>query len=596
MIREGTLSSSYIIAKTINGKKYVATGNTETGYDGYTWHEYHIADNSGTYTRGWSSGHYLTGGIVTPTVTISATDADASETGPDTGTFTVSRTGSTTSSLTVYYSMGGTATNGSDYSSLSGSATIPSGSSSATITVSPIDDTAVEGSETAIATLSTNANYTIGSPNNATINIADNDGVTIGEAVDNTTLFWTTGGSTNWFGQNTVYYFGGDAAQSGDIADNQTTYVQTTVTGPGTLTFYWKVSSESSFDYLRFYIDGTEQTSITGEVSWQQKTYSISSGTHTLKWAYTKDSSVSMGSDAGWLDYVTFNSGQTYILSVTKSGTGSGTVTSSPTGIDCGTDCSEPYNSGTGVTLTATPSTGSTFAGWSGDSDCSDGYVTMNASKTCNASFNTQSYTLSVTKSGTGSGTVTSNPTGINCGTDCSEAYSNGTGETLTATPASGSTFAGWSGDSDCSDGYVTMNASKTCNAAFTTTKTWFEETDSAVTYTNTWTNYSCGGCSAGAVKYSKQTNATATLSFTGTGVKWYAAKAKMLGIAKVYIDGVLKTTVDLYSATSQVKQVVYQITGLASGNHTIKIEVTGTKNASATNTYIDIDAFEITP
>jgi hypothetical protein len=76
-------------------------------------------------------------------------------------------------------------------------------------------------------------------------------------------------------------------------------------------------------------------------------------------------------------------------LSITKAGTGAGTVTSSPAGINCGADCSEPYTSGTVVTLTAAPATGSTFAGWSGDTDCTDGSVTMNASKTCTATFNT---------------------------------------------------------------------------------------------------------------------------------------------------------------------------------------------------------------
>ncbi len=76
------------------------------------------------------------------------------------------------------------------------------------------------------------------------------------------------------------------------------------------------------------------------------------------------------------------------VLTVTRAGTGSGQVTSSPSGISCGSDCSQSYTTGTVVTLTALPAAGSAFAGWSGAADCSDGSVTMNASKSCTATFN----------------------------------------------------------------------------------------------------------------------------------------------------------------------------------------------------------------
>jgi hypothetical protein len=75
------------------------------------------------------------------------------------------------------------------------------------------------------------------------------------------------------------------------------------------------------------------------------------------------------------------------------------------------------------------------------------------------------SFTLTVQKAGTGSGTVTSNPAGIDCGSDCSEIYPASTPVSLTATPAAGSVFAGWS--SNCPGGVVTMTANMSCIATF---------------------------------------------------------------------------------------------------------------------------------
>ena len=108
-----------------------------------------------------------------PTVTVAATDAAAAETGLDSGTFTFTRTGSTASALTVAYTIGGTATNGTDYSSISNSVVIPAGSASATVTVTPIADNLVEGDETTILTVSADPSYVVGAPSAATVTIAD---------------------------------------------------------------------------------------------------------------------------------------------------------------------------------------------------------------------------------------------------------------------------------------------------------------------------------------------------------------------------------------------------------------------------------------
>jgi hypothetical protein len=60
------------------------------------------------------------------------------------------------------------------------------------------------------------------------------------------------------------------------------------------------------YDSLEFYIDKSYQEEIWGSVDWQQESYHIGAGVHTVGWAYSKDSSVSSGSDCGWLDKVEF--------------------------------------------------------------------------------------------------------------------------------------------------------------------------------------------------------------------------------------------------------------------------------------------------
>ncbi len=162
-----------------------------------------------------------------------------------------------------------------------------------------------------------------------------------------------------------------------------------------------------------------------------------------------------------------------YALDITKSGSGSGSVSSSPVGIDCGSDCTEDYEHGTLVTLTAAPASDAIFSGWSpnctvtGEFTCQ---VTVDQARTVDAAF-TKRLTLTVTPAGDGSGTVTSSPIGINCGSDCSEVYNYDTVVTLTAVPAAGSTFAGWS--SNCTVTLenacqVTMLEAKTVTATFT--------------------------------------------------------------------------------------------------------------------------------
>ncbi|MEB3219001.1 MAG: ExeM/NucH family extracellular endonuclease, partial [Nostocales cyanobacterium 94392] len=111
----------------------------------------------------------------TPIVSITASDANAAEAGTDTGTFTISRTGDTDSALNVSYNIAGTATNGTDYTSLTSPVTIPAGESSVDITITPVVDSDVEGNETVTLTLSDTADYDLGANTSATVTIADDD-------------------------------------------------------------------------------------------------------------------------------------------------------------------------------------------------------------------------------------------------------------------------------------------------------------------------------------------------------------------------------------------------------------------------------------
>jgi hypothetical protein len=160
-----------------------------------------------------------------------------------------------------------------------------------------------------------------------------------------------------------------------------------------------------------------------------------------------------------------------HTLTVNKTGTGAGTVSSSPAGINCGATCSASYLAGTGVTLTAAASSGSTFTGWSGAcTGTGSCQVTMSAAASVTAAFtlNPASHLLTVARAGAGHGSVTSSPTGINCGASCSASYSTGTVVTLAALAAGGSAFTGWSGGCTGAGAcQVTINAATSVTATF---------------------------------------------------------------------------------------------------------------------------------
>jgi hypothetical protein len=116
-------------------------------------------------------------------------------------------------------------------------------------------------------------------------------------------------GTYGWEIEGTNAYEGTYCAQSATINHSQDASLSVTldVATDGEISFYKKVSSESSWDYLRFYINNVEQGEWSGTVAWSQETYPVTAGNDIeFKWTYEKDGSVSSGDDCGWIDEIVF--------------------------------------------------------------------------------------------------------------------------------------------------------------------------------------------------------------------------------------------------------------------------------------------------
>jgi hypothetical protein len=129
-------------------------------------------------------------------------------------------------------------------------------------------------------------------------------------ALDTTGLTWTTAGAVGWQVQTATTHDNVDAVQSGKIADSQESTLETVINGPATVAFWWRSDSEQNFDFLSVELDGALQFRISGTIAWEQKTVAVPAGTHTLRWAYRKDTSDSRGADAGWVDQVEIRQAQ----------------------------------------------------------------------------------------------------------------------------------------------------------------------------------------------------------------------------------------------------------------------------------------------
>ncbi|PKL90729.1 MAG: hypothetical protein CVV21_11290 [Candidatus Goldiibacteriota bacterium HGW-Goldbacteria-1] len=94
-------------------------------------------------------------------------------------------------------------------------------------------------------------------------------------------------------------------ASTNTLDDRRAAYIEAVVTGTGTLSFWWRVSSEPDYDEFKWIADGVEQESISGDTAWAQVSVFID-GTSTIRWVYEKDLSLSGNDDKAYLDQVIF--------------------------------------------------------------------------------------------------------------------------------------------------------------------------------------------------------------------------------------------------------------------------------------------------
>ena len=136
-----------------------------------------------------------------------------------------------------------------------------------------------------------------------------------------------------WAIDTTQGYTGGSALKSGPTPSSGASSVSLALTGTAkTVSFWYKVSSEQGYDFLRFKVDGVTRGEWSGAGVWTRFTANLTAGNHTLLWEYSKDGSSSLGSDAGWIDDLTIGTPNL-----------------------CGDECSLSVDSGAGCVACAAP-------------------------------------------------------------------------------------------------------------------------------------------------------------------------------------------------------------------------------------------------
>jgi hypothetical protein len=170
--------------------------------------------------------------------------------------------------------------------------------------------------------------------------------IDLGSALNICGASWSTGGSDatdwagpaqGWAGQTNVTHDGQSAARSGTIYLSQETWMQTLVSGVTNLSFWWKVSSQTNYDFVEFYTNDILAKRISGEVNWQSNFFRISTNATSLKWRYAMTNGIyaTQGQEAAWVDQVVFSPSNSAAPIVTLLG-------SNPMSVECHNSFTDP--------------------------------------------------------------------------------------------------------------------------------------------------------------------------------------------------------------------------------------------------------------
>ncbi len=378
-----------------------------------------------------------------------------------------------------------------------------------------------------------------------------------GTTLDNASLSFATDGDASWFEQTEESHSGGSAARSGAVGDGKSSRLMTTVWGAGTLSFWWKVSSEENYDKLSVSVDGTDVAAISGEQDWEQKAIPITGdGAHTVVWTYRKDGSGVRGSDCGWVDQVVWRRCFTLTYTNLKGATHTNPAT---------------YVEGKALTFTAPGLvTGYTFTGWTPAriTESTTGAQTVRANWRANA------YTIAYNANG-GSGATAQ--TAATYDADARLARNGFTRE--------GYMFAGWSTRasgpvvyqpgaavrnlSSAQGGVVTLYAvwAPTFNTALGNRSLAFGTDGDAPWYGQTEVSHSGGSAArsgvvgdGGASRLTTEVSGEGTLSFW-----WRVSSQPVRGVLSVSVDGVEWTAISGERGWVRVEVPVTR-----SGTHTV--------------------------